>query len=166
MPCGAANELDGLRGLVADLTRVVDELYFDVFARPRDDGETEPRERSPLTLVEGGRNRTGVTAIVPHAGNVFRDKVAGGVFVGNAFGKLAGSTQVHELGTIEAKEDHGPLVPVSTYGASKLAGEALIQFRQLAKRLPDNLELPFNAGLQQCILQVVVERLPSYELRD
>jgi D-aminopeptidase len=55
-----------------------------------------------VTLVEGDRIRTGVTAIVPHAGNVFRDKVAGGVFVGNAFGKLAGSTQVHELGTIEA----------------------------------------------------------------
>ena len=55
-----------------------------------------------LTLVEGDRIRTGVTAIVPHPGNVFRDKVAGGVFVGNAFGKLAGATQVHELGTIES----------------------------------------------------------------
>jgi D-aminopeptidase len=38
---------------------------------------------------------------VPHAGNVFQDKVPGAVFVGNAFGKLAGSTQVDELGTIE-----------------------------------------------------------------
>lgn len=55
-----------------------------------------------LTLVEGDRIRTGVTAVVPHPGNVFRDKVAGGVFVGNAFGKLAGATQVHELGTIES----------------------------------------------------------------
>jgi D-aminopeptidase len=55
-----------------------------------------------LTLVEGDRIRTGVTAILPHAANVFRDKVAGGVFVGNAFGKLAGATQVHELGTIES----------------------------------------------------------------
>ncbi len=53
------------------------------------------------TMIEGDRVRTGVTAIVPHAGNVFQDKVAGGVFVGNAFGKLAGSTQVNELGTIE-----------------------------------------------------------------
>lgn len=53
------------------------------------------------TLVEGDRVRTGVTAIVPHGGNLFRDKVAGAVFVGNAFGKLAGSTQVDELGTIE-----------------------------------------------------------------
>jgi D-aminopeptidase len=45
--------------------------------------------------------RTGVTAILPHGGNLFRDKVSGAVFVGNAFGKLAGSTQVQELGTIE-----------------------------------------------------------------
>ena len=53
------------------------------------------------TLIEGDQVRTGVTAIVPHAGNVFQDKVPGAVFVGNAFGKLAGSTQVDELGTIE-----------------------------------------------------------------
>jgi D-aminopeptidase len=53
------------------------------------------------TLVEGDAVRTGVTAILPHVGNLFQDKVAGAVFVGNAFGKLAGSTQVGELGTIE-----------------------------------------------------------------
>lgn len=54
-----------------------------------------------VTLVAGDAVRTGVTAIVSHGGNVFQDKVAGAVFVGNAFGKLAGSTQVDELGTIE-----------------------------------------------------------------
>src|SRR5262245_30717143 len=53
------------------------------------------------TRIEGDRVRTGVTAILPHRGNVFQDKVSGAVFVGNAFGKLAGSTQVDELGTIE-----------------------------------------------------------------
>jgi D-aminopeptidase len=53
------------------------------------------------TRIEGDRVRTGVTAIVPHPGNLFQEKVAGAVFVGNAFGKLAGSTQVDELGTIE-----------------------------------------------------------------
>jgi D-aminopeptidase len=53
------------------------------------------------TIVRGANIRTGVTAILPHAGNLFRDKVAGAVFVGNAFGKLAGSAQVQELGTIE-----------------------------------------------------------------
>src|SRR5690606_41692024 len=45
--------------------------------------------------------RPGVTAVVPHGGNVVQDKVAGGVYVGTAFGKLAGSRQVRELGTIE-----------------------------------------------------------------
>jgi D-aminopeptidase len=54
-----------------------------------------------LTLVSGDAVRTGVTVIVPHGGNLFREKVPGAVFVGNAFGKLAGSTQVDELGTIE-----------------------------------------------------------------
>jgi D-aminopeptidase len=54
-----------------------------------------------VTLSSGDSVRTGVTAIVPHGGNLFQDKVAGAVFVGNAFGKLAGSTQVEELGTIE-----------------------------------------------------------------
>jgi D-aminopeptidase len=54
-----------------------------------------------VTLVEGESVRTGVTAVLPHAGNLFQQKVPGAVFVGNAFGKLAGSTQVRELGTIE-----------------------------------------------------------------
>jgi len=54
-----------------------------------------------VTLIERDDVRTGVTAVVPAAGNLFQDKVPGAVFVGNAFGKLAGSTQVDELGTIE-----------------------------------------------------------------
>jgi D-aminopeptidase len=53
------------------------------------------------TLITGDNVRTGVTVVVPHGGNVFQDKVPGAIFVGNAFGKLAGSTQVEELGTIE-----------------------------------------------------------------
>src|SRR5256885_5467059 len=53
------------------------------------------------TIIDGDDVRTGVTAIVPHGGNLFQEKVAGAVFVGNAFGKLAGSTQVLELGQIE-----------------------------------------------------------------
>jgi D-aminopeptidase len=53
------------------------------------------------TVVQGENVRTGVTAILPHGGNLFREKVPGAVFIGNAFGKLAGSTQVEELGTIE-----------------------------------------------------------------
>jgi D-aminopeptidase len=54
-----------------------------------------------ITIASGDTVRTGVTAILPHAGNLFQDKVTGAVFVGNAFGKLSGSTQVQELGTIE-----------------------------------------------------------------
>src|SRR5436190_20335364 len=53
------------------------------------------------TLIKGDNVRTGVTAILPHHGNLFREKVPGAVFIGNAFGKLAGSTQVNELGEIE-----------------------------------------------------------------
>jgi D-aminopeptidase len=55
-----------------------------------------------VTLSEGENVRTGVTAILPHGGNLFQDKVAGAVYVYNAFGKLVGSTQVNELGQIEA----------------------------------------------------------------
>ena len=54
-----------------------------------------------VTLVSGESVRTGVTAILPHTGNIFQDKVAGAVSVYNAFGKLVGSTQVAELGQIE-----------------------------------------------------------------
>jgi D-aminopeptidase len=54
-----------------------------------------------VTIVQGDEVRTGVTAILPHAGNMFEDKVAGAVYVFNAFGKLVGSTQVNELGQIE-----------------------------------------------------------------
>ena len=54
-----------------------------------------------VTLIEGDSVRTGVTAIVPHQGNIFRNKVPAAIYVGNGFGKLAGVTQVNELGNIE-----------------------------------------------------------------
>lgn len=54
------------------------------------------------TLWKGDAVRTGVTAILPHAGNLFQQKVPAAVEVGNGFGKLAGSTQVDELGNIES----------------------------------------------------------------
>jgi len=53
------------------------------------------------TLVKGDSVRTGVTAILPHGGNIFQQKVPAAVFVGNGFGKLAGSTQINELGNLE-----------------------------------------------------------------
>ena len=54
-----------------------------------------------VTCIEGDSIRTGVTAIVPHQGNIFSHKVPAAIYVGNGFGKLAGVTQVRELGNIE-----------------------------------------------------------------
>ena len=53
-----------------------------------------------VTLI-GNDMRTGVTAIVPHQGNLFTQKTPAAVYVGNGFGKLSGTTQVRELGNIE-----------------------------------------------------------------
>ena len=53
------------------------------------------------TLIREEHIRTGVTAILPHSGNIFREKVPAAVYVANGFGKLAGSTQVMELGVLE-----------------------------------------------------------------
>ena len=75
-----------------------------------------------VTLVAGDNVRTGVTAILPHAGNVFREKVTGAVFVGNAFGKLAGATQVQELGTLET-----PIVLTNTLSVGT-AVEAVVRY--------------------------------------
>ena len=60
--------------------------------------------------------RTGVTAILPHGGNLFQEKVPGAVFVGNGFGKLIGSTQVNELGEIET-----PILLTSTLSVPRVA---------------------------------------------
>lgn len=54
------------------------------------------------TVVHGDSINTGVTAILPHGGNLFREKVPAAIVVGNGFGKLAGSTQVNELGELES----------------------------------------------------------------
>jgi len=54
-----------------------------------------------VTLIEGANVRTGVTAILPHGGNLYQDKVPAGFSVGNAYGKFMGSTQIKELGEIE-----------------------------------------------------------------
>jgi D-aminopeptidase len=58
-------------------------------------------EVGQTTIIRGGNIRTGVTAVLPHSGNLYREKVPGAIFVGNGFGKLAGSTQVDEMGDIE-----------------------------------------------------------------
>lgn len=74
------------------------------------------------TLIRGDSVRTGVTAILPHGGNLFQEKVPGAVFVGNAFGKLIGSTQVNELGEIET-----PILLTSTLSTARVA-DALITY--------------------------------------
>jgi D-aminopeptidase len=84
------------------------------------------------TLVKGADVRTGVTAILPHSGNLFQEKVPAAVFVGNGFGKLMGSTQVDELGEIET-----PILLTSTLNVPRVA-DALIDW-MLA--LPGNEEV-------------------------
>ncbi len=53
------------------------------------------------TLIRGDSVRTGVTAILPHSGNAFQERVPAALHVGNGFGKLLGATQVNELGELE-----------------------------------------------------------------
>lgn len=74
------------------------------------------------TLVRGDDVRTGVTAVLPHAGNLYREKVPGAVFVGNGFGKLIGATQVNELGEIET-----PILLTSTLNVWRVA-DALVDY--------------------------------------
>jgi len=57
-----------------------------------------------------------VTAILPHPGNLYREKVPGGIFVGNGFGKLVGSTQVDEMGDLET-----PILLTSTTSVPRVA---------------------------------------------
>nr|WP_246523864.1 P1 family peptidase [Neoroseomonas eburnea] len=75
-----------------------------------------------VTLIEGDATRTGVTAIIPHPGNPFQDRVPAGLAVINGFGKLAGATQVAELGEIET-----PIVLTNTLAVGR-AVEALVDW--------------------------------------
>jgi D-aminopeptidase len=74
------------------------------------------------TINRGDEIHTGVTAVLPHSGNLYREKVPGAVFVGNGFGKLAGSTQVEELGEIET-----PVLLTSTLSVPRVT-DALISY--------------------------------------
>ncbi len=84
------------------------------------------------TIVRGENVRTGVTAVLPHGGNLFQEKVPGAVYVGNGFGKIAGTTQVEELGEIET-----PILLTSTLAVPRVA-DAVIDY-MLA--LPGNEEV-------------------------
>ena len=73
-----------------------------------------------VTLKEGKNVRTGVTAILPHGGNIYQQKVPAAIHVGNGFGKLAGVTQVRELGNMET-----PVILTNTLSVPT-AADALI----------------------------------------
>ena len=74
------------------------------------------------TIIKADSIRTGVTAIIPHAGNIFQQKVPAAIYVGNGFGKLSGTTQIKELGNIES-----PVVLTNTLNVST-AMEAVIEY--------------------------------------
>lgn len=73
-----------------------------------------------VTIARGDSINTGITAILPHQGNPFRDKVPAAVVVGNGFGKLVGFTQVQELGELES-----PVVLVCTLCVPRAADAVL-----------------------------------------
>lgn len=75
-----------------------------------------------VTLIEGENVRTGVTAVLAHSGNLFKEKVPAAVYVGNGFGKLIGFTQVEELGNIET-----PILLTNTLNAP-LVADGLIEY--------------------------------------
>ena len=102
------------------------------------------------TIIQGDNVRTGVTAILPHAGNLFREKVPGAVFVGNGFGKLMGSTQVDELGEIET-----PILLTSTLSVPRVADFLLTHM----------LALPGNEQVRS-INPIVAETNDGYVLND
>jgi len=85
-----------------------------------------------VTITEGDSVNTGVTAIVPHQGNIFQEKVPAAIYIGNGFGKLTGYSQVEELGNIET-----PVILTNTLSVP-VAAEALIEY---------TLSLPDNAGV-------------------
>src|SRR6266849_2297481 len=74
------------------------------------------------TLIRGDNIRTGATAILPHGGNLFQEKVPAAVFVGNGFGKIIGTTQIEELGEIET-----PILLTSTLNVPRVA-DALLDY--------------------------------------
>jgi D-aminopeptidase len=86
-----------------------------------------------VTVAAGDSINTGITAILPHAGNLFRDKVPAAVAVGNGFGKLTGIAQIRELGEIES-----PLVLTCTLCVPRVADAVLTWL----------LGLPGNEGVQ------------------
>jgi D-aminopeptidase len=74
------------------------------------------------TIIRGDNIRTGVTAVLPHDGNLYRERVPGAIVAANGYGKLTGSTQVEEMGEIEA-----PIMLTSTDSVPRVA-DAVISY--------------------------------------
>ena len=88
---------------------------------PRDDITDVAGVRvGQVTLEKGTAVHTGVTAILPHGGNLYQDKVPAGIFVANGFGKFAGSTQIVELGEIET-----PILLTNTLNVPEASAAAI-----------------------------------------
>jgi len=117
--CGAQNPATDVRPRSADLGLKVGVLPTGPLDAITDVSGVKVGH---TTIIRGDNIRTGVTAILPHAGNLFREKVPAGIFVGNGFGKLAGSTQVQEMGDIET-----PIVLTSTTSVPR-AADAVISY--------------------------------------
>jgi D-aminopeptidase len=101
------------------------------------------------TVIRGENVRTGVTVVLPHNGNLFREKVPAAVFTGNGFGKLMGSTQIAELGELES-----PIALTSTLNVPRVA-DALIDWM---------LALPGNQEVRS--INVVVGETNDGQLND
>ena len=101
------------------------------------------------SVIRGEKVRTGVTVILPHGRNLFREKVPAAVFVGNGFGKLMGSTQIDELGEIES-----PIALTSTLNVPRVA-DALIDWM---------LAVPGNEDVRS--INVVVGETNDGQLND
>ncbi|MGH7224385.1 MAG: P1 family peptidase [Gemmataceae bacterium] len=105
------------------------------------------------TLIEGSNVRTGVTVILPYAGNIFQSKAPAAVYVGNGFGKLTGITEINELGNIET-----PIVLTNTLSVWT-AANALVSY---TLALPGNSEVrsvnPVVGETNDGYLNVIRER--------
>src|SRR5215212_1255176 len=101
------------------------------------------------SVIRGENVRTGVTVVLPHGGNLFREKVPAAVFVGNGFGKLMGSTQIDELGELES-----PIALTSTLNVPRVA-DALLDYM---------LALPGNEDVRS--INVVVGETNDGRLND
>jgi D-aminopeptidase len=101
------------------------------------------------TVIEGDAIRTGVTVVLPHSGNLFQEKVPAAVYVGNAFGKLVGSTQIEELGNLES-----PIALTNTLNVWKVA-DALVDYM---------LHLPGNEAVRS--INVLVGETNDGQLND